>query len=64
MYVNNIYARSIRPSAKREVQNERSAKRDDHIARPWRAQICELNITLNIKIQFIFIQKVLGGQVN
>ena len=28
-----MYAKSIRPSAKREVQKERSAKRDDQIAR-------------------------------
>ena len=31
-----MYAKSTRPSAKREVQKERSAKRDDQIARPWR----------------------------
>ena len=36
-----MYAKSIRLSAKREVQKERSAKRDDQIARPTRAQICE-----------------------
>ena len=36
-----MYAKSIRPSAKREVQKERSAKRDDRIARPRRAQTCE-----------------------
>ena len=29
-----MYAKSIRLSAKREVQKERSAKRDDQIARP------------------------------
>ena len=44
-----MYAKSTRPSAKREVQKERSAKRDvqkfrsaqrdDRIARPRRAQI-------------------------
>ena len=44
-------AKSTRPSAKREVQKERSAKRDvqkfrsakrdDRIARPRRAQTCE-----------------------
>ena len=28
-----MYAKSTRPSAKREVQKERSAKRDDRIAR-------------------------------
>ena len=28
-----MYAESTRPSAKREVQKERSAKRDDRIAR-------------------------------
>ena len=27
-----MYAKSIRPSAKREVQKERSVKRDDQIA--------------------------------
>ena len=47
-----MYAKSIRPSAKREVQKERSAKRDvqkfqsaqheDRIARPRRTQTCEL----------------------
>ena len=36
-----MYAKSIRPNAKREVQKERSAKRDDQIARPRRAQTCE-----------------------
>ena len=36
-----MYAKSTRASAKREVQKERSAKRDDRIARPRRAQICE-----------------------
>ena len=36
-----MYAKSTRPSAKREVQKERSAKRDDQIARPRRAQTCE-----------------------
>ena len=37
-----MYVKSIRPSAKREFQKERSAKRDDRIARPRRAQTCEL----------------------
>ena len=36
-----MYVKSTRPSAKREVQKERSAKRDDRIARPRRAQTCE-----------------------
>ena len=36
-----MYAKSTRPSAKRKVQKERSAKRDDQIARPRRAQIRE-----------------------
>ena len=36
-----MYVKSTRPSAKRDVQKERSAKRDDRIARPRRAQICE-----------------------
>ena len=36
-----MYAQSIRPSAKHEIQEERSAKRDDQIARPRRAQTCE-----------------------
>ena len=35
-----MYAKSRRPSAKREVQKLRSAKRDDLIARPRRAQTC------------------------
>ena len=34
-------AKSTRPSAKREVQKFRSAKRDNRIARPRRAQTCE-----------------------
>ena len=33
-----MYAKRTRPSAKREVQKDRSAKRDDQIARPRRAQ--------------------------
>ena len=37
-----MYAKSARPSAKREVQKERSAKRDDQIAYPRRTQTCEL----------------------
>ena len=37
-----MYAKSTTPSAKREVQKDRSAKRDDQIARPRRAQACEL----------------------
>ena len=36
-----MYVKSTRPSAKREVQKERSAKRDDQIARPRRAQTCK-----------------------
>ena len=36
-----MYAKSIRPSVKRDVQKEWSAKRDDQIARPRRAQTCE-----------------------
>ena len=46
-----MYAKSTRPSAKREAQKERSAKRDvqkfrsaqrdERIARPRRAQTCE-----------------------
>ena len=36
-----MYAKSTRPSAKREVQKERGAKRDDQIACLRRAQICE-----------------------
>ena len=38
-----MYAKSTRPSAKREVQKDRSAKRDDQIARPRCAQACERN---------------------
>ena len=34
-------AKSTRPSAKRDVQKERSAQRDDRIARPRRDQTCE-----------------------
>ena len=36
-----MYVKSTRTSAKREVQKERSAKRDDQITRPRRAQTCE-----------------------
>ena len=36
-----MYAKSTRPSAKREVQKERSVKRDNRIMRPRRAQTCE-----------------------
>ena len=36
-----MYAKSTRPSTKREVQKDRSAKRDDQIARPRRAQARE-----------------------
>ena len=35
-----MYVKSTRPSAKREVQKERSAKRDDQFARLKRAQTC------------------------
>ena len=35
-----MYVKSERTSAKREVQKERSARRDDQIARPRRAQTC------------------------
>ena len=54
-----MYAESTRPSAKREVQKERSAKRDvqkfrsaqrdDRIARPRRAQTCEPHLTYDLK---------------
>ena len=37
-----MYAKNIRPSAKREYQTEQSAKPDDLIARPRCAQIREL----------------------
>ena len=33
-----MYAKNIRSSAKREIQAERNAKRDDRIARPRCAQ--------------------------
>ena len=36
-----MYAKRTRPSAKREIQKDRSAKRDDQIARPRRTQACE-----------------------
>ena len=38
-----MYVKSTRPSAKREVQKERSAKRDNQIARSRRAQTCALS---------------------
>ena len=50
-----MYVKSTRPSAKREVQKERSAKRDDQIARPRRAQTCERSGQIFlIQIQSIF----------
>ena len=33
-----MYAKNIKPSAKREIQTERSAKRNDRIVRPRRVQ--------------------------
>ena len=36
-----MYAKNTRPSAKREVQKDQNAQRDDQIARPRRAQACE-----------------------
>ena len=36
-----MHAESTRPSAKRDVQKLRSAKCDDRITRPRRAQTCE-----------------------
>ena len=36
-----MYAKSTRPNAKRKGQKERSATRDDQIARPRRAQTYE-----------------------
>ena len=37
--INYMYAKNTRTSAKREIQTEGSAKRDDQTARPRRAQI-------------------------
>ena len=37
-----MYAKSIRPSIKRDVQKERSAKRDDQMPRPRCTQTCDL----------------------
>ena len=68
-----MYAKSTRPSVKREVQKERSAKRDvqkfpsaqrddrvfrsakrdDWIARPRRAQTCELRNKYFLSIFFV-----------
>ena len=45
-----MYAKSTRPSAKREVQEDRSAQRDDQIARPRRAQACELRAKRAIRM--------------
>ena len=39
-----MYAKNIRPSAKREVQKERNAESDGRIARLRRAQICERSV--------------------
>ena len=65
-----MYVKSTRPSAKREVQRERSAKRDDQIARPRRAQTCELRApwecareagrfykSVSVKLITIFLQR-------
>ena len=39
-----MYAKSIRPSAKREVQKERSAKRDDQIALKFSSEARDENV--------------------
>ena len=44
-----MYAKNTRPSAKREVQKERTAKRDDQIARPRRAQTCARDENVPVK---------------
>ena len=36
-----MYAKNTKPSAKREIQTERSAETDDRIALPGRGQTCE-----------------------
>ena len=45
-----MYAKSTRPSAKREVQKERSVMREDQIARPRRAQACKLRAERAMRI--------------
>ena len=45
-----MYAKSTRPGAKREVQKERSAKRNNQIARPRRAQTCELRAKRSMRM--------------
>ena len=46
-----MYAKSTKPSAKREVQKEWSAKRDDQIARPRRARTCERSFSMNTNME-------------
>ena len=44
-----MYTKSTRPSAKREVQKERRAKRDDQIARPnLRAKRAARDVTVPV----------------
>ena len=72
-----MYAKSTRPSAKHEVQKNRSAqrddrvlrsaKRDDQIARPRRAQACERSELRAMRMcpqseQILFYQKAMVNQ--
>ena len=50
-----MYAKNIKPSVKHEVQTEWSAKHDDRIDRPRRAQICELCAKRTMRMQILII---------
>ena len=52
-----MYMKSTRSSAKRDVQKLRSAKRDDQIARPRRAQTCDQIFLLRFIYNFLIFLK-------
>ena len=52
-----MYVKSTRPSAKREVQKERNAKRDDQIARLRRAQTCDKTFITGVPNSIFYILK-------
>ena len=51
-----MYAKNIKPSAKCEIQTEQTAKRDDQIARPRRAQTCRFSSIGGSKMNLFFWQ--------
>ena len=56
-----MYAKSTRPSAKRKVHIERSAKRDDQIARPRRPKNLRMKRAARDEI---FIVVILNFRIN